>query len=140
MIIFNLGAIIQAIIVGLIGFLLYKIGLWDLINRFDLSMNNKNIIVFYGAFFLLAFTHLAGAKGKLFFIPTWILCLALIFIHNFGNGSRYEIVDNWFNSTFTYINYVLPFILFIITFVMMKATPDETQEVKEIQDNNTIQQ
>jgi len=139
MIIFNLGALIQAVIVGFLGFLLYKIGLWDLINRFDLSMNNKNIIVFYGAFFLLAFTHLLGAKGRLFFIPTWILCLVLIFIHNFGNGKE-VIVDNWFNSTFTYINYVLPFILFIITFVMMRAAKDETQEVKEIQDNNIIKQ
>lgn len=140
MIIFNLNAVIQAVIVGGLGFLLYKIGLWDLINRFDLSMNNKNIIVFYGAFFMLAFTHLLGVKGKLFFIPTWILCLALIFIHNFGNGGMYEIVDNWFNSTFTYINYVLPFILFIITFVMMRATQDETQEVEQTQDNNIIKQ
>lgn len=138
MIIFNVNAVIQAVIVGGLGFLLYKIGLWDLINRFDLSMNNKNIIALYGAFFILAFTHLLGAKGKLFFVPTWILCLALIFIHNFGNGSGMVIVDNWFNSTFTYINYVLPIILFIITFVMMRATKDETQTVKEVQHNNSI--
>lgn len=128
MIIFNLGALIQAVVTFVIGFLCYQLGLWEFIKSLDLSMHNKNIITFYGIFFILAITYKLGAKGKVFFIPTWILLLLLIFIHNFGNDGE---VKNWLNSTFTIINYILPIILFLGTFVWLSK--DKKEEVSALE-------
>ncbi|MCJ8154525.1 hypothetical protein MKJ01_12195 [Chryseobacterium sp. SSA4.19] len=137
-IIFNFGALIQAVTVGLFGFFFYKLGFWNFISGLNLSMHNKNIIISYGVFLLLVITYKLGARGKIFFIPTWILILIFIFIENFGNGN--EQIDNGFNTTFTYSNYILPIILFLITFLFVTKKREKSPEAKENQENNLIQQ
>jgi hypothetical protein len=135
-IIFNFGALIQAVTVGLFGFFFYKIGLWNFVNELSLSMHNKNIIISYGVFLLLAITYKLGARGKIFFIPTWILILIFIFIDNFGN--RNEQIDNGFNTIFTYSNYILPIVLFLLTFLFVTKKQGESLEAKENKETNLI--
>ncbi|WP_407482311.1 hypothetical protein [Elizabethkingia meningoseptica] len=115
MVIFNLGALIQAVIIGVLIFLLSKIGLQDFTDSLELSLNNKNIIKFYCFFLTLAISDKLGIKGRLFFIPTWILSLIVIFIHNFGNKN--DIVNSPYNMYITYLNYVLPIVLGALTYV-----------------------
>ncbi|MCU7614710.1 hypothetical protein N0B16_09715 [Chryseobacterium sp. GMJ5] len=137
MIIFNLGAVIQAFIAAVIGFILYQMGIIDLINNhFQLTTNNKGILACYGVYFIAVVTHKLGAKGRLFFIPVWIICLLLIFITNFAN--RGNVLNSSYDTALTYINYIAPVILFFITFSWLHISTNS--EVVVTENKETINQ
>lgn len=110
MIVFNGNAVIQAIILALLGLLGYFLG----IERFFDSFGDKSgsIVGFYCIYAILYSTEIMGIKGKLFWIPTWFLWLVFIFLFNLGYQSYFDPEDNLFNKIFHICNYFIPILLF----------------------------
>jgi len=135
MIIFNLGALIQTIVAVLIGFILYQLGIIDYVeNNFQLNDNNKGILACYGVYLIAIISHKLGAKGRVFFIPVWIICLFLIFITNLAYKGN--ILDSNNDKILTYINYIVPIILFFITFSWLNISTKE--DVTQVENNEKI--
>lgn len=134
MIIFNLGALIQTIVVVLIGFVLYQLGIIDYIDNFQLNSNNKGILACYGVYLIAVITHKFGVKGRIFFVPVWIICLFLIFITNLAYKG--DILDSKNDRILTYINYVVPIILFFMTFRWLNISTNK--EIGQVENNENI--
>ncbi|WP_298155150.1 hypothetical protein [Flavobacterium sp.] len=71
MVVFNIYAFTQAILVGLLLGLFYLVG-WD---------NDSGLLQMYLVYFLVAITYRSGMKGRLFWIiPTWLIALGFVFV------------------------------------------------------------
>ncbi len=87
MIVFNIHAIIQLVIIFLALLVCHVVCLpfgVDLIEAVGRSNNETNALIFVAI--IAMYTDIKGIKGRLFWIPIWIIALALIL---FVNNSRF---------------------------------------------------
>ncbi|NUY80786.1 hypothetical protein HUK80_07775 [Flavobacterium sp. MAH-1] len=78
-VIFNMAALGQAIIIGIVVLLMYWTGLGDFFDRVSpFTQKVNSLIALYFIYWLIAATYRSGIKGKLFWIPTWILALVVL--------------------------------------------------------------
>lgn len=102
MVVFNIYALFQAIILGII------VGIIYLINP-----NAESIWVAYIPFFAIILTYKAGIKGKLFWIiPTWLIVVVAMFIYVRQHFTENNISDKIYIA----LNYI---ILLYTTFKMI---------------------
>ncbi|WP_298140256.1 hypothetical protein [Flavobacterium sp.] len=93
MVVFNINALLQAIILGLI------VGIIYLINP-----DAESIWVAYIPFFAVILTYSSGLKGKLFWIiPTWLIAVGTMFV--FLKEHFHE--DTTSNSIYIILNYIM---------------------------------
>lgn len=122
MIIYNVNAIIQliiiAIIIGVIHLLLLIFG-FNFIEFTTSNHNELNLIVLIAV--ISIFTHIKGIKGSLFFIPVWILATGAIYviaaINNYRGIYRYALL--W-----------LALLLVLYIFLWLRQTKKEWQKAQ----------
>lgn len=99
MVVFNIYAFMQALILALILGLFYLVG-------FDSFFEGKGFWQLYFIHFIVAFTYRAGMKGRLFWIiPTWLITIVLLLIinidfHNDGMNPMWFNCLKFFNIAF----------------------------------------
>src|SRR4051812_30067434 len=104
MIVFNIYAFFQALLVCVVLFIFHLLG----INNFD---GGNGIWKMYIVHFVVALSYKSGLRGTLFFvIPTWAVSLIAVLV----TVASYENLNGMNETTFTaikVINYVFIFIL-----------------------------
>ncbi|MFP9098626.1 hypothetical protein ACLI09_06185 [Flavobacterium sp. RHBU_24] len=74
-IIFNWYAILQGIILGALYAILYYLNIDGLFAYLEVTEGTGRALLCYPAFFIVSAMDINGIKGRLFFIPTWIILL-----------------------------------------------------------------
>lgn len=90
-IIFNWYAVLQGIILGALYAILYYLNIDGLFAYLEIPDGTGRALLCYPAFFVVSALHRNGIKGHLFFIPTWIILLAvpLIAVSHYDGAGWY---------------------------------------------------
>ena len=75
-IIFNWYAVLQGLILGALYAILYYLNIDGLFSYFEIPEGVGHALLCYPAFFIVSAMDMNGIKGRLFFIPTWVILLA----------------------------------------------------------------
>lgn len=111
-VIINIGAFIQALILGLI-FAIFSLFIYAFNLEYAFTSYNDYYLiipVLYFCYAVLAITDRLGVKGKLFFFSTWFLCLLIILLSNPGFYAQTK-DKNIFDGFFLCFNIVFPLYL-----------------------------
>lgn len=110
MIVFNISALGQAIVIFLLVFLCEWMGIRHLL-PFAQSVNDWLFMCFL--YWIVAITYRAGVKGKVFWVPTWIWGLGFLWLVGRLNGF-YDAEPGFWLATFKVFTFVFPLFLGLV--------------------------
>ena len=119
-IVFNMYAVLQALIIAAIGALIYFTGFDRWIDSTSVASKTVHIISLYFIYWILSSMDKRGIKGQLFWFPTWFLCLAFIMCVNAWDYDGDAHKGFWWQA-FTVFNYVFPIYLGYRMFKILDA-------------------
>lgn len=132
--IFNTYAVIQALVLALFLGILYFLSEYF---NFGNTIDGDFALVYQCMFAVVitAYMDLKGIKGKLFFIPTWIVFILFIILFSFQN--KFSVSDRYFIYTFSAIVTIVFYFKYKKT--LSKNWQNRIQLLNELKNNNAFE-